>query len=80
MVDSGQINLYPNPTNGSINISGVTPGGRIQVYNSTGVAIRDFSIQRNMETISIDDQPVGMYFIVISDKTKMLGRYKVIRR
>ncbi len=80
MVDSGQINLYPNPTNGSINISGVTPGGRIQVYNSTGVAIRDFSIQRNMETISIDDQPVGMYFIVISDKTKMLGRYKIVRR
>jgi hypothetical protein len=80
LVNSGQINLYPNPTSGKINISGVTPGGRIQVFNSLGAAVRDINIQGNLETVSLDDQPAGMYLIVIRDKTKMVGRYKVMRR
>jgi hypothetical protein len=80
LVNSGQINLYPNPTSGKINITGVTPGGRIQVFNSLGAAIRDINIQGNLETVSLDDQPAGMYLIVIRDKTKMVGRYKVMRR
>ncbi len=80
MVNSGQISLYPNPTSGKINIEGVTPGGRIQVFNSMGAAIREINIQGNLEIVSLDDQPAGMYLIVISDKTKKVGRYKVMRR
>ncbi len=78
--DSGQIKLYPNPTDGLINISGVQPGGRIQVFNSTGASVRDMQIRNNIETVSLNDQPSGMYVIVVSDENQMLGRYKVVRK
>ena len=77
---SDDIDLYPNPTNGKINVSGVKAGYRIQVYNSVGAAIRDINVQSSIETISLDNQPAGMYMIVISDQNKMIGRYKALKR
>jgi hypothetical protein len=80
LVPSLQVNLYPNPTDGKINVSGLKVGGRIQVINPTGAAIRDLRVSRSVETLSLDDQPAGMYLILVSDNEKLVGRYKVIRR
>jgi len=74
------IELYPNPTTGKLYISGVETGNRIQVYNTVGAMIRDISVQRNIETISLDAEPAGMYMIVVSDDNQMLGRYKALKR
>jgi hypothetical protein len=79
VINSGQIRLYPNPTGGLLNVAGVTPGGRIQIFNTMGAAIRDIKIQRTIESISLDE-PAGLYLIVISDKNQLLGRYKVLKR
>jgi hypothetical protein len=78
--ESNGIDLYPNPTNGKINVSGVKAGNRIQVYNSVGAIIRDIKVQSSIETISLDNQPAGMFMIVISDQNKMLGRYKALKQ
>lgn len=78
--ESNGIDLYPNPTNGKINVSGVKAGNRIQVYNSFGAIIHEFKVQSSIETISFDNQPAGMYMIVISDQNKILGSYKALRR
>jgi hypothetical protein len=78
-VNSGQIRLYPNPTGGMINIAGVNPGGRIQIFNAMGAAIRDIKIQRTIESVSLDE-PAGLYLIVISDRNQLLGRYKVLKK
>jgi len=75
-----QIVLYPNPTEGRINVTGVEVGNRIQVFNTMGAAIRDISVQSTNEVISLYDQPVGMYMIVISDNDKPIGRYKALKR
>lgn len=80
IVEDSNIQLYPNPTTGKINISGVEAGNRIQVYNSVGAAIRDINVQRNIETISLDREPAGMYMIVVSDSNKLLGRYKAVKK
>jgi hypothetical protein len=80
LVSSVQVNLYPNPTAGRINVSGLTPGGRIQVFNSSGAAIRDLKVSGRIEAVSLKDQPAGMYLILVSDTEKLIGRYKVIRR
>jgi len=79
-VNDANIELYPNPTNGKINISGVEAGNVVQVYNSTGAIIRNISVQRNIETVSLDSEPAGMYMVVISDNNKVLGRFKAIKR
>jgi hypothetical protein len=78
--EAGNINLYPNPTNAKININGIKAGNRIQVYNAVGSVIRNVKVQGNMEIISLEGQPSGLYMIVISDENKMLGRFKVLKQ
>ncbi len=79
--DAAQIEIYPNPTNGKLNIRGVESGNRIQVYNSTGSMIRDMKVQSSFETLSLDGQPSGMYLIVISNNNnELLGRYKAMKK
>ena len=78
-VNSENIELYPNPTNGEINISGVKEGYRIQIYNSVGSIIRDINVQNSIERISLKDQPAGMYMVVVRDGNNQIGRYKSIK-
>ena len=80
VLESNDIQLYPNPTNGEINVSGLKAGYRIQVYNSVGAAVRDINVQNSIERISLRNQPAGMYMIVVSDNSKMLGRYKAMKQ
>ena len=56
-------------------------GSRIQVFSYTGAAVRDFKVRSNVETVSLTDQPAGMYLIRISDaNSNNVGRYKLIKR
>ena len=78
--EANRINLYPNPTSGSIAVSGLEAGGKIQVYNSTGSLIYNLKVNETIEIVSLNDQPAGMYLIMVSDASKLIGRYKVIRK
>jgi len=80
LTEDAQITLYPNPTNGKLNVSGVEVGGRIQVFSSMGANIGDIRVQRSIETVDLTDQPAGMYLIVVSNADKKLGQYKVLRK
>ena len=73
------IEMYPNPTNDRLNISGVERGNRIQVFNSVGAVIRDIQVKSNIEEISLQQAPAGLYMIVISDKNRTVGKYKAIK-
>ena len=77
--EANRIQLYPNPTSGTINISGLETGGKIEVFNLTGSAVKKLEVQRSIETISLSDQPSGLYFIVVSSTDKKLGSYKVVK-
>jgi hypothetical protein len=78
--EANNIELYPNPTNAKININGIKVGNRIQVYNAVGSVIRNVKALSNMEIISLEGQPSGLYMIVISNENKMLGRFKVLKQ
>ena len=75
-----QIEFYPNPTNGKLNVTGVQQGQRIQVYNALGTAVLEINVQSNHEVIPLQDEPSGMYLIVVSDKNQLLGKYKAIKK
>ncbi len=72
--------LYPNPTTGLLNISGLNPGNRIQIYNMQGKLISITEAQNYNETISVENVPVGLYLIIISDENRILGRFKAVKR
>ena len=80
IVDCNDIELYPNPTNGKLNISGVERGNRIQVFTATGAAIIDINVESALETVSLEGEPSGMYLIVISNENELIGRYKAIKK
>jgi len=78
-MEATQIELYPNPSNGKLNVPGVQKGQRIQVYNSAGSAIIEMKVENSHEIINIDKQPAGLYLIVVSDQNGLLGKYKAIK-
>ena len=76
---SGTIKLYPNPTRGSLEISGLETGSRIQVFNMLGSKMMELeSLDKNQE-ISLAGKPDGLYYIVISMDNLPIGNYKVIK-
>ncbi len=75
-----QIKLYPNPTSSVIHIEGLNTGSRIQVYNVTGVKLRDIYTMDQHNVLSLDGEKDGLYIIVISDKDNTpIGQYKVLK-
>jgi len=78
-IQANQIELYPNPSNGRLNVTGLEKGQRIQIYNSVGSAIIDMQAQTNHEIININEHPAGLYMIVVSDQNRLLGKYKAIK-
>ncbi len=79
MIYSNSIKIYPNPTVGKLNVSGIEPGHRIQIYAATGALIKEVKAQGNLEILSLEDIPSGMFLIIISNNNRMLGRYKAIK-
>ncbi len=76
----GGIQVYPNPTSGIVNIRGLGNDVRIQIFNPLGALIRDKKSGSSIETLSIADQPSGLYLVVLTRDSRLLGQYKVIRR
>ena len=79
-VGLNQIQVYPNPTDSRFNIQGVENGNRILVFNATGTVIRDVKVRGTLEIVSINDQPSGIYLIIIRNNDKLLGQYKVVKK
>jgi hypothetical protein len=77
-VSYDQIRLYPNPSAGQLNITGLEHGNRIRIYNVLGVAVRDMVAYQNHEVISLEGEPNGVYFVVVSDNDNIIGRHKLI--
>ncbi len=75
-----EISVYPNPTDGEVQITGLQAGNRVRVINLTGALLFDRVAGNNMEMISLRNQPSGMYFITVSDADNVIGQYKVIRK
>jgi hypothetical protein len=74
------LNVYPNPTKGEIYIAGLRENCEIKVMNSMGITVK---ILKSTEVIggriSLEDQPLGLYFISISLKGYESHILKVVK-
>jgi hypothetical protein len=77
---ANRFSIYPNPSSDWIHISGLEIGHRIQIYSSTGVLLKDIPAHQSMESISLEKQANGIYFILIRDADSILGRYSLLKQ
>ncbi|MGI6478701.1 MAG: leucine-rich repeat protein [Salinivirgaceae bacterium] len=62
--------LYPNPTNGKVNIEGLQQPANITVYNIAGVAMHTQQLNP-AETLDLGHLPGGVYMIHVNNTTTL---------
>ncbi|KAF5079675.1 hypothetical protein DSECCO2_128010 [anaerobic digester metagenome] len=70
--------VYPNPSNGAFEVN-ANELKRITIFDITGRVVLDASCNSNSKTISIEDEPTGLYLIKIQT-TKGMQMVKHIKR
>ncbi len=60
---TSRVNIYPNPTNGVLNISGLASGETIKVYDLTGNMLMQINTRNKQEELSLAGYSAGTYFV-----------------
>ncbi len=74
------IKIYPNPTADKVIIHGLSKGNRVRVFNSSGITLRDVTVDSSTEHVSLATHPAGLYIFVISSGEKFINIQKVIKK
>ena len=77
---ASKIRMGSNPTTGRVVVHGLEKGNRLRVLNPTGKAVHDVIADSSIETISLNDQPAGMYIFVVSDGTQLIKIQKIAKK
>ena len=67
------LKVYPVPANNSINIEGVDPGARYQVYDRLGLIKMDGRLLNNR--INISSLPHGIYIIRFDGGNQIFSKF-----
>ena len=78
---SGNLSVYPNPTNGRFNVvlPKTTGNAIIEVYNIIGVLIYRQTAVINVNTIDLTDHPVGVYILKVISNNQIISSQKIIK-
>lgn len=74
------ITLYPNPTQGLVEVSNVVSGSILRVYDHTGRLLLSKVAQQAKEKIDLSGFAAGSYALVVINGTEQVFRAKVIRQ
>ncbi|HRP88499.1 MAG TPA: C25 family cysteine peptidase [Edaphocola sp.] len=75
--DQIQYTFVPNPVRSTLEISGLSLGDHITIYNTLGKEMNKVSSHSTKETINMENLPEGNYLIMISDQN---GNQKETRK
>jgi len=80
-LNDDMVKIYPNPTNGILNIKN-TSGEQIimSIYSLTGQMIFENSIQVGIKTINLENVEAGIYFVRYITESQQLNTGKLIIR
>ncbi len=70
------IKLFPNPSNGIINILGVSKNATIKVFNTLGSPLLSV---RKENVIDLSNQTRGLYFVHITDEGKTMKKMLIVK-
>lgn len=66
------IEIYPNPTNDFVHITGLNQRSTIQVFSILGTEVKQHHANSAEETLSLQHLPAGVYFVKIGKQTIQL--------
>ncbi|MFL5764038.1 MAG: PKD domain-containing protein [Bacteroidia bacterium] len=75
--NASPISVYPNPSTGIVNISGLKEGNDIEVFDMTGRSIYKGKAGNKTEQLNITDLARGIYFFKVTDGVKLLKSGKI---
>ena len=58
-----EMSIYPNPTNGMLNITSNEEIDSVEIFNSVGTAVISSTVAGNSSSIDMSNLPNGMYFV-----------------
>lgn len=73
------VEIYPNPTNNLVTISGENLS-KIEIFNITGQMVLVFDYINDNQTIDLENQPSGIYFFKITDRNSYHCTQKVVKK
>jgi hypothetical protein len=81
-VPNSSLSIFPNPTNGFINLN--LPDAEhqdlyINIFDLNGRLLKSLDFSRNNPTINISDLPNSMYILVIESNGTILVSKKVLK-
>jgi hypothetical protein len=62
-----KINIYPNPVNEVLNISGIEEGAQIKIFNVYGQKVYQQILFKENPSVNIQRFPIGFYFLECSN-------------
>lgn len=62
-VNNQEVNIWPNPVSGILNIENVSKGSQFRIMNVSGALVQSGSIQDEHESINLQQLNNGLYFI-----------------
>lgn len=71
-------NIYPNPSNGSIEIESKKPLNKISFYNQQGQVLHTRILSGYHQKLSTETLPKGLYFIKISYEGDLESHHKIM--
>lgn len=77
--ENESVSIYPNPTNGLIEISSGDKKIRIELYTAMGEKIYSTSDFNTKHVMDISSQPAGIYFLKVISKDSREAIKKIIR-
>ncbi|WP_282079954.1 DUF7594 domain-containing protein [Aquimarina algiphila] len=74
------ISVFPNPVIDIVNISGVSNGSKITIFNSIGLLQKEIQLKEGQNSININDLPSGYYILNVMNANKVISRTKVLKQ
>lgn len=73
------LQIFPNPTNGILNVISTGSVTHIQITNTLGQIVQTTNILNPTTQINISSLSNGIYFLQVFNAGKLLGTSKIIK-
>jgi len=75
---NNSIRLYPNPSSGSVKLSGLSGENQINIFSQTGQLVRSFVTNNADAILDVTGLPPGIYILKLSTSKRLTALYNLV--